>query len=194
MNTDSGKIFAVVLAAGSASRFGSTKQLASVDETPLVRRVLDIATDCFGDNTVLVVGHDWKSVVDACFRSPGFVVVNEHYTKGLGSSIAAAVNTIMHTATGIVVVLADQPLISTTHLDALREAWSGDVDEIVATGFDDTIGPPVLFPENCFPELAALAGDAGGRHLLDDDRFVVKRIRFEDASVDIDTPDDLRRI
>lgn len=193
-NTDTGNVFAVVLAAGSASRFGSTKQLALIDGTPLVRHVLDVATDCFRDNTVLVVGHDCKAVVDACRPVPGFIVVNERHENGLGGSIAAAVNTIMHAAAGIVVVLADQPLITTSHLHALRETWSGDASKIVATEFDDTVGPPVLFPRNCFTELAALAGDTGGRHLLDDERFVVKRIRFAGASIDIDTPEDLRRI
>jgi len=92
------------------------------------------------------------------------------------------------------VVLADQPLITTAHLDALRTSWSGATDEIVATAFDDVLGPPALFPSGCFDELAALQGDAGARQLLQDPRFTVQRIAFADAAIDIDAPEDLNRL
>ena len=45
-----------------------------------------------------------------------------------------------------------------------------------------------MFPRACFNDLATLQGEAGGRHLLSDERFTVRKIGFEPASVDIDTP------
>ena len=47
-------VFAVVLAAGSSSRFGSTKQLAEINGTPLVQQALNLAIEVCGDKTVLV--------------------------------------------------------------------------------------------------------------------------------------------
>ena len=55
-------IVALVLAAGSAKRFGSSKQLAEFNGTPLAKRALDVAVEVFGDRAALVVGHDWKAV------------------------------------------------------------------------------------------------------------------------------------
>ncbi len=184
-------IFAVVLAAGSGSRFGSTKQLAEVDGIPLVRRAISVAAEVCTERTALVVGHEWKSVSDACAPLPGFLIVNEKHTDGLGTSIAAAVRSVQHAARAVVVLLADQAMISAEHIQALCDAWSGADDEIVATQYADAVGTPVLFPRGCFEDLVMLQGDAGGRHLLSDDRFHVTKIVFEPAAVDIDTRADL---
>jgi len=182
-----------VLAAGSASRFGSTKQLAEIDGVTLVQRASAMATEACGANTALVVGHDWQAVAQACSPMQGFLIVNDNHADGLGASLAQAVQSVRHVAHAIVVLLADQAMIRAQHVQALSDTWSGASDEIVATAYADTIGAPVLFPRTCFDELAALQGDAGGRHLLKDSRFVVKTVIFEPAAVDIDTLDDLRR-
>jgi molybdenum cofactor cytidylyltransferase len=186
-------VFAAVLAAGASSRFGSSKQLAEINGVSLVRQALDSAVAACGANTVLVVGHDWKAVSAMCTASPGFLIVNNNYSDGLGTSVAQAVRSIQHAADAIIVMLADQALVTAEHVQAITAAWCGADNEIVATAFEETIGPPVLFPRACFDELAALQGDAGGRHLLSDDRFTVKTIVFEPAAVDIDTPDDLKK-
>ena len=187
-------VFAIVLAAGCSSRFGATKQLAEIDGVPLVRHSIDVAASACGENTVLVVGHDWQAVSAACAGAPGFLVVNDNYREGLGTSLALAVRSVRHTAPAVIVLLADQALISADHIRALSNGWSGKSDEIVATSYAGTTGTPVLFPRDCFKELVKLKGDAGGRHLLDDARFDVKTIEFEPAAIDIDTPADLKKL
>jgi len=187
-------VFGVVLAAGAASRYGSTKQLARIDGITLVQRSHDIAIEVCGSNTILVVGHDWQAVWEACQASEGFLVVNQEYDSGLGTSIAQAVRSVQHVADAIVVLLADQVLITSEHARALVAAWNGAHDQIVTTAYADTVGAPVLFPSGCFADLARLEGDSGGRQLLSDERFQVTEIVFEAAAVDIDTPDDLKQI
>lgn len=191
---DSKPVFAIVLAAGVASRFGSTKQLAELDGVALVRRATEMAAKVCGDNTALVLGHDWQAVAAACNPMRGFLIVNTDYADGLGTSLATAVQSVHHVAQAIIVLLADQALISAQHVQTLLDTWSGASNEIVATAYADTAGAPVLFPRDCFAELAALQGDAGGRHLLTDERFSTRTVVCEHAAVDIDTPEDLRRI
>jgi molybdenum cofactor cytidylyltransferase len=188
---DKKSVFALVLAAGSASRFGSTKQIKRVDGVPLARRAMDAAINVCGNQTALVVGHDWPAVKDACDPRAGFIIYNDRYGDGIGTSIALGTRSLRHVAHAIIVVLADQPLITAGHLQALIDAWSGADDEIVATSFANSMGPPVLFPRACFADIATLEGDAGGKHLLDDARFSLAKVRFEPAAVDIDTPADL---
>ncbi len=195
MNDSTDKnVFGVVLAAGAASRYGSTKQLATIDGITLAQRSHDVAVEACGTNSILVVGHDWQAVCDACHPSRGFLVINENYASGLGTSIAQAVRSVQHVADAIVVLLADQVLITSEHVRALVAAWDGAHDQIVATAYADTVGAPVLFPSGCFADLVRLEGDSGGRQLLSDGRFHVEKIVFEAAAVDIDTPDDLKRI
>lgn len=187
-------VFAIVLAAGSATRFGAAKQLAEVDGKSLVERAVEIANDVCQDRCLLVVGHNHQAVGAACQSQPGFMIVNDNYATGLGTSLALAVKSIRHVASAVIVLLADQPRITSQHVRALADAWDGSDDEIVATSFAGTQGPPVLFPAACFDELAGLTGDRGGRHLFDDQRFRLSTVVFELASIDIDTPEDLTRI
>jgi len=187
-------IFALILGAGNSSRYGSVKQTTEFDGAPLVRRAVDLANAVCGNRVVLVLGHEWRAVRDACSPLDGFIVRNEGFSDGIGSSIAAGIRPIRHTARAAIVLLADQPLISAAHLGALIRAWSGDTSEIVATSFADSSGPPTLFPAGCFDELTRLSGDSGGKRLFQDGRFKLKTVRFELAAADIDTPEDFRRI
>jgi len=184
-------IYAVVLAAGTSSRFGTSKQLAEIRGVPLVRRAVASANAACGDHTVLVVGHDRNAVVTACGPMQGYFLVNDDFEVGLGSSVARAIASLQHTARAVIVILADQVRITPEHLSAISSTWSGADDEIVATGYSGSRGAPVLFPRGCFDDLLALSGDTGGQHLLFDDRFRVREVLFEAAAVDIDTPEDL---
>ena len=188
---DNNRVFAVVLAAGASNRFGSTKQLQTFDGISLVGRAANLASSVCGNNTILVTGHDSTTVARSAGEAARFVIVNDHYTDGMSSSIAAAASALAHTAGGILFILADQPLISAEHLRAMLDSWSGSENEIVATTFADTSGPPVLFPRGAFPALTRLTGDQGARSVLQDKRFSIRTIQFEDAAVDIDTPRDL---
>ena len=188
------RVFALVLAAGRASRYGRTKQCEMLNAVPLVRRAVDSAAALCGNRVVLVVGHDWRSVSAAGLGPAGFLVYNADYDDGLGTSLALGVRAVRHAAGAVLVTLADQPLVTGEHLACLIEAWSGDADEIVATTYNATSGAPVLFPSGCFEDLARLEGDSGGKHLLTDPRFKTKTVAFEPAAVDIDTPADLARL
>ena len=187
-------IFAAVLAAGSATRFGATKQLAEFDGRTLVRRATATAAEVCGARTVLVLGHDWRAVADSCAPLTGFLIRNDDYTSGLGSSIARATRAIRHVADAIVVLLADQPLITAAHVRELCGVWTGASDEIVATEYAGTLGVPALFGSDCFGDLASLEGDTGARHLMTSGKFQVQSIAFEPAAVDIDTPADLEKL
>jgi len=187
-------VFAAILAAGQSSRFGSTKQTVELDGIPLVERAAAMAARVCESRVITVIGHDWETVLGACAAQPGFVVVNEDYKNGLGTSIAAAASACRRCADALLVLLADQPLVTAEHLQTLIDSWSGSDTEIVASAYDDTEGPPVLFPSAVFDDLRSLQGVQGARLLLRDDRFRLTTVRFEPAAVDIDTPLDLAAI
>ena len=188
------RCFAVVLAAGRSRRFGANKQLQVLNGQPLVRHAAALARAVCGKNTLLIVGHEWRRVVAAADQQCQFVAINEDYGDGIGTSIAVAAKSLAHTADCMLILLADQPLISEDHLNALLSAWSGDDQEIVATAFAGTQGPPVLMPRAAFSELAMLEGDTGARKLLENPDFQLTTVWFDPAAIDIDSPDDLDRL
>ena len=185
------QIFAVVLAAGRSERFGATKLAAEFDGEALVRRAVRTARRSVGDRVLLVTGHEAVRIIEAAGDVCRFVVVNERYNDGMGTSIAAAARALSNRAGAMLLMLADQPLITSQHLDALLGAWNGAPDAIVATAFAGTLGPPALLPQHCFADLAKLHGDDGARRLLQDARFTVTSVWNDDAALDIDTPADL---
>ncbi|MEM7431171.1 MAG: nucleotidyltransferase family protein [Pseudomonadota bacterium] len=188
------KIFAVVLAAGKASRFGSTKQLAMWGDKTLVSHALRRADDCRADHAVVVLGHDRLNVAAAIADQAGFRIVNEDYETGMGGSIAAAVKQLRDIADAVLITLADQPQIDTGHLDAVIDQWDGTENAIVATQSEDRTIAPALFARGAFNDLCALDGDRGAQKLFSDRRFAVSEVTFEDAQFDIDTPEDLSRL
>jgi molybdenum cofactor cytidylyltransferase len=191
---NSSSIYAIVLAAGSATRFGSSKQLAEWNGEKLVRRATAVAAKSCGTRTVLVTGHDWNAVYTACKPLSGYFIINEEHAAGIGTSLALAVRSIRHVASAVIVLLADQPMVSAEHVSNLIEKWSGDEREIVASAYANTCGVPALFASASFEKLSALTGDQGARHLLDDPQFEIRRVDFEDAAKDIDTVADLARL
>ncbi len=188
------RIFAIVLAAGASRRFGSSKQLASFDGDSLVRRAARLARQVCGDDSVLVVGHRADEIAAAAHGECRFLLVNDRYADGIGTSIALAVRALEHVADALLVLLADQPLITIADLEALLSAWPGEEDVIVASRFDGALGPPALLPRRSFGALRAQRGDSGARGLFDSGRFRVREVDCQAAATDVDTPADLERL
>ena len=188
------RLFSVVLAGGSGSRFGSTKQLAMIGDQPMVARAVAAAEAACGPRTLLVTGSDWAAVANAAKPQRGFIVVNQNYTAGLSSSIAAGVSAIRPLADAVLLLLADQPLVTVSHLQDLEQAWRESPGSIVASAYAKTCGPPVIFPARFFDALSSLSGDKGARAVIDAHQDAVIGIPFEGAAIDVDTPSDLERV
>ena len=187
-------LFAIVLAAGSASRYGATKQLAEFNGRPLVCRAARVAESVCARNSVLVVGNDWQKVAAACEPLLGFMVVNDNYAEGIGASLSAGVSSVAEVAGAVLILLADQPLITQGHLQQLIEAWRASPNSIVASAYAGTAGPPVIFPRAYFADLMSLTKDRGARSILGAARDRVLTVRCDDAAIDIDEPGDLDRL
>jgi molybdenum cofactor cytidylyltransferase len=187
-------LFAIVLAAGTSSRFGTLKQLQEYRGRSFVRRAVDLAEATCGERSVLVAGHDWKAVFDACKPVRGFVVVNSAYREGMASSIASGVEAVRHAADAVLLLLADQPLVTAEHLHALVSAWGGDPERLVATAFADTVGPPALLPSSNFDRLTALQGDRGAHTVLMEAGAKLRTVAFAPAAIDVDRPEDVVRL
>jgi len=187
-------LFALVLAAGLSERFGAVKQLARYRGQPLVARALRVAESVCSNRTVLVTGHHGAAVHAACAPIAGFRVHNSDYRQGLASSIALGVAAVRHAADGVLLLLADQPLIDQQHLARLAARWSGAPERIVATAYAGKSGVPVIFARRRFNDLCQLTGHTGAQPLLRQHGSAVLTVPCEAAAIDIDRPGDLAGI
>lgn len=186
-------VFAIVLAAGQSSRFGKTKLLENYQGIPLVTRSVRLAEAVCGPHSVLVTGNDWQRVNQICAPLAGFLVVNPRFADGLASSIEYGIRSVAEVADAVLLLLADQPLIASAHLQSLLDTWQTSRELIVASAYSGIIGPPVIFPRRDFADLQRLSGDNGARKIIEANRERVKSIRFEPAALDIDQQSDLER-
>jgi len=92
-----------------------------------------------------------------------------------------------------VVLLADQPGISSEHIRSLVTVYQDEALEILRIRFRDGPGPALL-ARSVWPEAIALTGDTGARALFDADPDRARWLTCdEDAPVDVDVREDLER-
>ena len=187
-------LYAIVLAAGSGRRFGETKQLAQFAGQSLVERAVRLAESLCASKNVLIVGQDAARVAQACSPLQGFLIYNDGHKNGIGESIAVGVRGLGSAADGVLIMLADQPLICAEDLERLATAWRSQPNNIVASAYAGTWGPPVIFPRADFETLKTLSGDRGARAILEANKNRVTTIACAAAACDIDNPLDLQNI
>ncbi len=193
-HTSQAIIHACVLAAGTSTRFGDTKLVQNLYGKPLVQYALLAAQGACEGLVTLVVGHDREAVIAASTGLANGVAVNFDYELGIGTSISTGVRACRNGADAILLMLADQPLVTARHLRELINTWSGAEAEVVASSFEGIVSPPILFPRNAFDSLCELTGDTGAKKILSDNAFTVRSVDFPPARLDVDTPDDLLRL
>ena len=184
-------ITCILLAAGSASRFGSQKLLARLaDGRSVVEASVANLLAASAGNVVAVTRRD-PGLIQALTACGCRVVINDRADEGIGSSIAAGVAA-SSDASGWLIVLADMPSIRAETIAAVAGALRGGA-RIVVPVMAGRRGHPVGFSARYGMELQALTGDTGARQILSIDAALVEAISVDDAGIfaDIDTPADL---
>ena len=186
-----GRLYAIVLAGGASTRFGSPKQLVRIGGRPLLHTVVARAAEVTGNALIVVLGAGAGELAPLLRHSPGSVVVNRQWREGLASSIRAGVARLPATCAGAMLVLADQAAVTSDDLRRLAGTWRRRPQCIAAALYAGTSGAPAIFPRSAFTELAALRGDSGARSVLRRSADRVIRVPMPAAELDLDTPEDL---
>ncbi len=186
-------ISGIVLAAGSGSRFGGTKQVAVFRGKPLAQHAVDALASAGVDELIVVTGHDAGTVEDALRLPPhGRFVRNPDHARGQASSLAAAIHALADGSEAAVVLLADQPGVTDAEVRALIDAFRRSRSRVVRISYSDGPGPALLSRE-VYAEAGHLHGDAGARTLLASHPGWIEEVSVPFAAPrDVDTHDDLR--
>ena len=185
-------IAAVVLAAGSARRFGRQKLIESFLFKPIVRWAVEAAIASGVDETVVVSGAD-ERVRHALDGTGARCVVNADPAAGMASSIATGITSLAPGTRAVLIVLGDQPSVPAKAYRAVLDAYRTRAPAIVVPVYWwGTRGHPVLFDASVFSELLALGGDRGARDVIQRDMARVVEVRIRrPAPPDVDSPDDV---
>ena len=179
----------LVLAAGSASRFGSAKQLALLDGQPLLEHALRAIAVAPVGRVVLVLGAGAEEVVAAIDLYGAEPLVCPRWQEGQAASLACGLAELSD-CEAVVVTLGDQPRISPDAIGRVIAARRPGALAVRATYGGDP-GHPVLLEQELFDRMRNVTGDHGARNLLMS--VTVREIPCDDlgGGQDVDTPAEL---
>jgi molybdenum cofactor cytidylyltransferase len=181
----------ILLAAGSATRFGSDKLLHPLPHGVAMAEQAARTLRSVMPRVVAVLrpGADetGRRLADAGCE----IVWCASAAEGMGASLACAVRATRE-ADGWLVALADMPFVRPTSVGAVRDALLAGA-ALAAPYFRARRGHPVGFSRRFRGELEACAGDEGARRLLAAHEKEMVKVPVGDPGVvrDIDRPSDL---
>ncbi len=185
------RIGGIILAAGGSTRLGQPKQLLSLHGSALVCHAVHAAQDGGCDVVCVVTGHARELVERAVAALHPQFVHNEHWQRGMGSSIRLGVSAIQPVS-ALILIACDQPAVNAAVIRALIEQHALTGMPIVASRYANTLGIPALFDQACLAELHALPDDCGAKSVIQADPARVAPFDFPAGELDLDTPDDVR--
>jgi len=187
----------IILAAGSSSRLGTAKQLLPYAGTTLLQHCLQTAIASSANPIVVVLGAHANAIQENIKNTTAHVMINEEWQEGMASSIRCgiqALSKINPNVEGVILVVCDQPFVSTSLLNNLMITHQNTRKPIVACSYENTFGPPVFFHKSIFPELLLLKGDKGAKNIVKQHAGEMEAILFPEGNIDIDTADDYQRL
>jgi len=187
---------AILLAAGRSSRMGQRqhKLLLPLGDRPVLAHVVETVLASRAWPLVVVLGYQAEQVraILTPYESKLTIVENPDYQQGMSTSLREGIKTLMSsypTVDGALIVLGDQPLMTSHILNSMIETKQATGKRIIAARYSGKRGNPTLFDASLFPELMEMTGDEGGRKVLERYQKEIAILDMEDdmPNYDVDT-------
>lgn len=153
------KLGAVLMASGTARRFGENKLLHPVDGVPMIERAMNaLPPEMF---TKAAVVSSYPEILRLA-EGKGYLAI-PNPDPGQGQSLSVRLGTkALEDMEGLLFAVCDQPWLRRESVGRLMDRFSAQPDKIWALSWAGRKGNPVIFPKVLFPELLAVSGDRGG--------------------------------
>ncbi|KAF1678297.1 MULTISPECIES: xanthine dehydrogenase accessory protein PucB [Bacillus] len=192
-------IIGVFLAAGKSKRMGQNKLALPLKGETIGSLSLKTALLSDLDHVLIVertehASFEWMGELyhTPPFRKRWSLHVCQEAEKGQGHAVGSGVRQAEKMgAAGVVILLADQPLLSVDHLNAL--VAMAPKSFALSSSSLGAPAPPIYFSSACFPYVKKLRGDEGARRLLKSGKLGTGAVLEAKTSMeleDIDTPEE----
>ncbi|GAC1399440.1 MAG: molybdenum cofactor cytidylyltransferase [Ktedonobacteraceae bacterium] len=191
-------IAAILLAAGRSSRMGQGqhKLLLPLGDRPVLAHVVDIILASQARPLVVVLGYQAeqvRTILEPYTSQPGVTLLeNPDYQQGMSTSLRKGIEALMSSSRivdGALIVLGDQPLMTSHVLNTMIATKQATGKRIVAALYNGKRDNPTLFDASLFPELLEITGDEGGRKVIEQHRqeMAILEIGEDTPNYDMDT-------
>lgn len=194
----------ILLAAGTSSRMGEPKLLKTAGGKPGGKTIFEVTLGRHLESSlerVSAVVPGWLAgfglLVERCSSDRvSFVVMDEPCEMSF--SLKAGWRHLCRRGSldGIMVSLADQPLVTAGTIDKLIRSFSGSDKSICVPVFEGSRGRPVIFASGLGDEILSLEGDEGARSVLarHGDDIEEVNVSSDEVHLDFDRPGDLESL
>ncbi len=187
------KVGIILLAAGPSTRLGQSKQLLDIGGEPLLKKSVETALGCLGNNIIVVLGAQHELHEQVISHLSVQVALNKDWKDGMGSSLKAGLKVVRNVVPdpeAFIIMVCDQPLVSKEHLDKLIQAHLLTGHKIVASSYNSVVGVPALFHQSLFDSIMKIDNQHGAKKIIEANPELVKTIEFPGGAIDIDTEED----
>lgn len=190
------RIGIIILAAGSSSRLGQSKQLVLFENKSLLRRAAEVSLSTSTSHVIVVLGSEIKThrkVIDDLSLK---IVSNDLWENGMGSSLKTGLRYLLEIdpdTEAVIILVCDQPHLTSGILNSLLNNYRQTQAPVIASAYADTLGVPALFNKTTFARLLTIDDKQGAKKILQQ-YMPVKTISFPEGALDIDTPEDLEKL
>ncbi len=182
-------IAVLILAAGASTRMeGGPKQLLPWKGTTLLGHAIAQGKQ-LSDSVFVVLGAHANEIKEIIPKDVE-IIHNPKWEKGMGTSISVGIEYIQNNngnPSGLLIMLADQPLLDATYLHELKSEFENKACKIVATSYGEKLGVPAIFHSSLFLELAKLHEDVGAKPIIETYKTDAIVVFPKGKEIDIDT-------
>ncbi len=172
---------AIILAAGKASRYGSSKQLLQLNGKTLLEHSISNAIKIGCAPILVVSGAYHKEIAELSLPASVTLIYNPDWELGMGNSLACGAKLLdQESISSLIIILADQPAVTPDTLQRLTAAFQPIETSIVLSKNANSTGPPALFSSSHLPALCELTHDEGAKTIVS---------QYPDQTTLIDTPE-----
>ncbi|RAV99352.1 nucleotidyltransferase family protein [Pseudochryseolinea flava] len=182
----------IILAAGTSSRMGQSKQLLKIGNVSLLKHATQQALGASSHVTVVLGANANEHEVELR-ATPIQIAVNTQWQKGIGSSIKTGIKSILSVSPhidGVLIMLCDQPKVTTAYLNTMIKTFGDSHGAIVVSRYEGTLGVPAIFSNEHFHDLLGLEDASGAKSVIMRYPNDVSAIDSPEAATDLDTPED----
>ena len=190
------KVACFILAAGMSKRMGSeNKLLKKYKNKIIINQTLKNHSKSKLEKLNIIIGHDKESLNDTLKNFQIGVIENDNYMSGMLSSIKRINDYIDNEVTGIMISLADMPLVSSKDINSILDTFLlNDEKKICIPEFNGRLGNPIIIPLKIYKKIIQnenLLKDKGLKSTILDGKFDIVKARSSSGVLkDFDTQKD----
>ena len=185
----------MILAAGESKRMGKSKLLLPFGGKTIIETVIKSVIQSKVEGVLVVLGSDFKKIEEKIKNYSLEIVINPDFQSGMLSSVQKGFQALPKNAQAVLVILGDQPSISTAVINKIVNAYKKTGKGIVLPVYRKNRGHPVLIDVKYREEVEKLSPDLGLRGTVYSHPEDILEVDVETSNIlrDIDDEEDYKR-